>query len=133
MDGNFVGHEAVGQKRPDDRHDLVFGNQAYGKELVAACQTDPLIGEFAGEALTHYATTTREPSERMGRITTLISNGKFYEDLGIEPLNPETDRIMICGSMAMLKEIKALAESLGFIEGSVSLPGQFVVERAFVD
>lgn len=105
----------------------------YGKELVAACHTDPLIGEFAGEALTHYATTTREPSERMGRITTLISNGKFYEDLGIEPLNPETDRIMICGSMAMLKEIKALAESLGFTEGSVSLPGQFVVERAFVD
>lgn len=52
-----------------------------GKELVAACQTT--IGEFAGEALTHYATTTREPSERMGRITTLISKWQFMRIWGL--------------------------------------------------
>jgi ferredoxin--NADP+ reductase len=32
----------------------------------------------------------------------------------------------------MLKDVKELAESFGFKEGSVSHPGDFVVERAFV-
>jgi ferredoxin--NADP+ reductase len=40
---------------------------------------------------------------------------------------------MICGSMAMLQEHKALCEGLGFVEGSNSEPGQFVIEKAFVD
>jgi ferredoxin--NADP+ reductase len=68
----------------------------------------------------------------MGRITRLIENGRFYADLGIAPLSPETDRVMICGSMHMLKDVKTLAEKFGFAEGSVSEPGDFVVERAFV-
>jgi ferredoxin--NADP+ reductase len=39
---------------------------------------------------------------------------------------------MICGSMAMLHDVKALVEKAGFTEGSHSAPGDFVVERAFV-
>lgn len=104
----------------------------YGKELVAALQEDPLIGELTHGRVTLYSTTTREESPHMGRITTLISSGKFYTDLGIDKLDPETDRIMICGSMHMLKDVKELAESLGFEEGSLSQPASFVVERAFV-
>ena len=68
----------------------------------------------------------------MGRITRLIENGRLFTDLGIEALNPETDRVMICGSMSMLRDVKALVEGLGFDEGSHSHPGGFVVERAFV-
>ncbi|MDH6231215.1 ferredoxin--NADP+ reductase [Mesorhizobium soli] len=105
---------------------------AYGKELVAALAEDPLIGELTHGRVTLYSTTTREESPYMGRITALIGSGKFYTDLGIEKLNPETDRIMICGSMHMLKDVKELAESLGFEEGSLSHPNSFVVERAFV-
>lgn len=105
---------------------------AYGRELMEKAASDPLIGDYAAGRLTLYSTTTREKSERMGRITHLIENGKFYADLGIEPLDPATDRIMICGSMNMLKDVKALVEKLGFEEGSVAYPGQFVVERAFV-
>lgn len=105
---------------------------AYGKELVAALAEDPLIGEMTHGRVTLYSTTTREESPHMGRITTLIGSGKFYSDLGIEKLDPETDRIMICGSMQMLKDVKELAESLGFDEGSLSQPSSFVVERAFV-
>ncbi|PSJ62424.1 ferredoxin--NADP reductase [Pseudaminobacter soli (ex Li et al. 2025)] len=104
----------------------------YGKELVAALAEDPLIGELTHGRVTLYSTTTREESTYMGRITALIGSGKFYSDLGIEKLNPETDRIMICGSMHMLKDVKELAESLGFEEGSLSHPNSFVVERAFV-
>ena len=82
--------------------------------------------------MTLYSSTTREITPRMGRITRLIENGRFYTDLGIEPLNPETDRVMICGSMHMLKDVKDLVEGLGFEEGSLSKPADFVVERAFV-
>lgn len=104
----------------------------YGRELVADLENDPLIGELTQGRVTLYNSTTREQSECMGRITALISSGKFYTDLGIDKLDPETDRIMICGSMHMLKDVKELAESLGFVEGSLNEPGSFVVERAFV-
>jgi ferredoxin--NADP+ reductase len=104
----------------------------YGQELVAALENDPLIGELTGGRVTLYNSTTREESARMGRITALIGSGKFYSDLDIEPLNPATDRIMICGSMHMLRDVKELAESLGFKEGSLANPAEFVVERAFV-
>ena len=105
---------------------------AYGQELVAALADDPLIGEFTSGRVTLYNSTTREESERMGRITALIGSGKFHTDLRIDRLDPETDRIMICGSMHMLKDVKELAEGLGFVEGSLSHPATFVVERAFV-
>ena len=104
----------------------------YGQELVAGLENDPLIGELTDGRVTLYNSTTREESERMGRITALIGSGKFYSDLGIDRLDPENDRIMICGSMHMLKDVKELAEGLGFVEGSLSHPASFVVERAFV-
>jgi ferredoxin--NADP+ reductase len=105
---------------------------AYGQELVASLAEDPLIGEFTNGRVTLYNSTTRETSDRMGRITALVGSGKFYADLGIKALDPETDRIMICGSMHMLKDVKEMAENLGFVEGSLSAPASFVVERAFV-
>lgn len=105
---------------------------AYGVELFENLAADPLIGELTQGRVTLYSTTTREITPRMGRITRLIENGRFYEDLGIAPLSPETDRVMICGSMHMLKDVKELVEGLGFKEGSLSHPADFVVERAFV-
>ncbi len=110
-----------------DRDELV-----YGRELVDGVVHDPLIGELANGRVTLYSTTTQQPSERMGRITTMILSGRIYADLGIDKLDPATDRVMICGSMAMLKDVKDLVETFGFTEGSVSHPGDFVVERAFV-
>jgi len=105
---------------------------AYGNRLVEETRADPLIGELTEGRLHYYATTTRQESPFMGRITTLIENGKLFADLGVPPLDRVTDRVMICGSMAMLKDVKELVEKAGFDEGSVSAPGDFVVERAFV-
>jgi ferredoxin--NADP+ reductase len=104
----------------------------YGVDLVESLANDPLIGELVAGRVTLYSSTTREITPRMGRITRLIENGRFYHDLGIEPLNPETDRVMICGSMHMIKDVKELVEGLGFVEGSLNHPNTFVVERAFV-
>ncbi|NMG38141.1 ferredoxin--NADP reductase [Chelativorans sp. ZYF759] len=105
---------------------------AYGDELVEALTNDPLIGELVAGRLTYYATTTRQDHPRMGRITSLIESGKLFSDLGVAPFDPATDRGMICGSMAMLNDVKALMEKAGLEEGSNSRPADFVVERAFV-
>ena len=49
---------------------------AYGQELVANLENDPLIGELTDGRVTLYNSTTREESERMGRITALIVVGQ---------------------------------------------------------
>jgi len=105
----------------------------YGHETVAAAKADPLVGEEATAQLVHYATTTREQSERMGRITDLFSSGKLFDDLGTGPIDPEIDRGMICGSIDFLQDTKALLEAAGLTEGANSRPAEFVVEKAFAD
>src|SRR5690606_24443095 len=105
---------------------------AYGHELVAATRADPLIGELTEGRLHHFVSTTREDSPVMGRITTLIADGTLSRALGTKPFERENDRIMICGSASMLKDVKALAEEAGLTEGSNAAPAEFVVERAFV-
>ncbi|WP_274423065.1 ferredoxin--NADP reductase [Chelativorans sp. YIM 93263] len=104
----------------------------YGEELIAATREDPLIGELTGGRLHHFTSTTREESPRMGRITALIENGELFSALGTAPFDPAQDRVMICGSMSMLKDVKTLVEEVGLKEGSNAEPADFVVERAFV-
>lgn len=108
------------------------GELAYGHDLIARIRAHEFLPEIVGDKLLHIATTTREESPAMGRITDWIRDGRLAAATGA-PLDPATDRIMICGSMAMLQEHKAICEELGFSEGSNSEPGQFVIEKAFVD
>ncbi|MCO5146397.1 MAG: ferredoxin--NADP reductase [Aquamicrobium sp.] len=105
----------------------------YGEELARNLVEDPLIGELVQGRFFHYATATREPYARTGRITALIESGKLFEDLGMPPFDPAIDRVMICGSMDMIRDVKALVEKAGLKEGSNAAPAEFVVERAFVD
>ncbi|MNO06085.1 Ferredoxin--NADP reductase [compost metagenome] len=48
------------------------------------------------------------------------------------PFSIENDRLMLCGSPDMLKEIRVMLEERGFEEGNMSEPGHFVLEKAFV-
>ena len=105
---------------------------AYGVQLVEDAREDPLIGEMAAGKLRHYPTTTREDSAKMGRITTLMEEGTLFADLDVPPLNPETDRVMICGSMGLNNDVKAIIEAAGLEEGANSKPGTYVLEKAFV-
>jgi ferredoxin/flavodoxin---NADP+ reductase len=104
----------------------------YSADTVAATLNDELVGELAQGRLLYFPSTTREATHHMGRITTLIENGEFFRTLNISPLSAETDRVMICGSMHFMKDIRAIIEPMGFAEGSNNEPGTFVVERAFV-
>lgn len=106
---------------------------AYGAEIVAALPDDPLIGELVGDSLKYYPTTTREDSMNVGRITDHIRNGRVFEKLDMPRWTPDEDRVMICGNLALNKEIMALCEQHGLEEGANSKPEHFVVEKAFID
>lgn len=101
---------------------------AYHDMLAGKLAEDPLIADQAQAQFHYVPTVTREPFHTQGRITTLISEGR----LCTPQLNPETDRIMLCGSMEMIRELAALLEEMGFEEGSNAKPGAYVLERAFV-
>ena len=104
----------------------------YGRQLVEGLRDDPLIGEFVGDKLKYYPTTTREEFHHMGRITDNLTSGKVFEDLGIHPMDPEHDRAMVCGSLAFNHDVKAVLEGFGLREGANSEPQEYVVEKAFV-
>lgn len=104
----------------------------YGRQLVESLQDDPLIGELAAGKLLYYPTTTRETSPRMGRITDNLTSGKVFADLDLPPMDPESDRAMVCGSLAFNHDVKAVLEKFGLHEGANSEPLEYVVEKAFV-
>ena len=95
---------------------------------------DELIGELAQGNFTYYPTVTREAFERQGRLPALIESGQIFKDLGIDQtkFDPEIDRVMLCGSMEMIKDMAHVCEAHGLVEGSNAEPGDFVLERAFV-
>jgi len=77
---------------------------------------------------------TREPFHHRGRITDLIVDGLMNEAIGLPPLNPQTDRVMLCGSPAMLEDLSALLDGRGFhASPRTREPGDYVIERAFVE
>lgn len=104
----------------------------YGRQLVDSLKDDPLIGEFVGDKLKYYPTTTREQSPLMGRITDNLKSGKVFADLGLPPMDPATDRAMVCGSLAFNLDVKEALENFGLREGANSEPAEYVVEKAFV-
>jgi len=106
---------------------------AYRDFWTREIHEDPLIGDEARAQLVYYPTVTREPFETPGRITDRIRSGELFTDLGLPAgFSPERDRVMLCGSMAMIKEAGELLESYGLKEGSNAEPGDYVLERAFV-
>ncbi len=106
---------------------------AYRDWLTNDLPQHELIGELVQAQLTYYPLVSREDFIHHGRITDLMRSGQFFQDIGAEPLDAAHDRVMLCGSPAMLTELKAMVEGLGFSEGTNATPGQFVIEKAFVE
>ena len=106
---------------------------AYKDSIADELPNDELLGEIVSDKLVYHPTVTREPFRNNGRITALMESGKLFGDLGLAPLEAEHDRVMICGGPHMLADIRAYLLAHGFTEGNHGEPGQFVVEKAFVD
>lgn len=114
-----------GVRQPDELayHDLV----------VEHLPQHEFLGELISKQLLYYPTVTRESYRNMGRITDLMESGKLFADLKLPALDPANDRVMICGSPAMLKDLKHMLEGRGFVEGNTTKQGDFVIERAFAE
>jgi ferredoxin/flavodoxin---NADP+ reductase len=112
------------------------------REVAELCYQDYLsqelpkheaLGELITNQMLYYPTVTREEFVHHGRITTVIENGQLTKDLGLPVLDPKHDRIMICGSPGLNKDMRSILDAKGFREGSTTTPSDYVVERAFVD
>ncbi|CAH1654394.1 Ferredoxin--NADP reductase [Hyphomicrobiales bacterium] len=104
---------------------------AFQDRILSELPGDEFLGEDVTAKLLYYPTVTREPFRNQGRITALLEAGKLEADLGLAPLDPEQDRVMICGSPEMLADLKRFLDGRGFIEGNHGEPGQYVIEKAF--
>ncbi|MFG1298761.1 ferredoxin--NADP reductase [Xanthobacter sp. V3C-3] len=106
---------------------------AYDDFLTKELPNHEFLGDEVRQKLVYYPTVTREPFRNQGRITDLITSGKLFSDIGVPVMSLEEDRLMLCGSPQMLKDVVDLLESRGFTEGSQSAPGHYVIEKAFVE
>lgn len=92
------------------------------------------FGDLARDKLIYYPTVTREQFRNNGRLTDLIKSGKLYADIGESPLDPSTDRAMICGGPDMLADTAAMLDAHGFqVSPHIGVAGDYVIERAFVE
>src|SRR5882762_829255 len=106
---------------------------AYGEMITEKLPNDEMIGDLVRNQLIYYPTVTRDPFRNRGRITDLITTGKLFADIGLASLDPAHDRVMICGSPALVTDTRALLNGKGFVEGNHGEPAQFVVEKAFAE
>lgn len=107
---------------------------AYSDYISERLPEHEFLGEAVRNQLIYYPTVTREPFRYMGRLTSLIEDGKIFADTGLPPLDPGEDRAMICGSPSMLKDTCELLDGYGFqISPHQGVPGDYVIERAFVE
>lgn len=107
---------------------------AYAEWLTRTLPKHEYLGEYVRDKLIYYPSVTREAFRHAGRITHLIESNAIADDIGLPPLNPATDRVMICGSPAMLADMRNLLDGRGFeISPRTGVAGQYVIERAFVE
>jgi len=106
---------------------------AYGELITEKLPQDEMIGDMIRNQLIYYPTVTRDPFRNRGRITDLITSGKLFEDISLPQLDAAKDRVMMCGSPALLLDTKKLLEDRGFVEGNHGEPADFVVEKAFAE
>lgn len=96
-------------------------------------KADEYLGGLLSGKLHYYPSITREAHPNWGRVTTLIESERLSQHLMLPSLDPASDRVMVCGSPAMLADTCALLNARGFnISPSIGEPGDYVIERAFV-
>ena len=107
---------------------------AYRDFITRELPASEYIGDQARNQLLYYPVVTREQFVHQGRIPDLIASGRLCADLALPMLDAAADRAMLCGSPAMLRDTCAMLDRLGFARSpQQGVPGDYVIERAFVD
>lgn len=100
---------------------------------IAQLRSHEILGADVCAKLRYYGAVTREPHAHRGRLTALIESGRLARDLALPALDPACDRLMVCGSPAMLADTRALLDARGFtVSPHIGAAGDYVFERAFV-
>ncbi len=99
---------------------------AYYADLSTAFKDHPQDGELHDmvAAVLDYKTIITGRGDK--RITTQLEIGEL-------PINVIRDKVMLCGNMEFNQQVARWCEHHGMKEGSLREPGQYVIERAFVD
>ncbi|MGF1724536.1 ferredoxin--NADP reductase [Photobacterium nomapromontoriensis] len=73
---------------------------------------------------------SREPAPPAlsGRIPQAIADGMLERHVGVN-LDPKTSQIMLCGNPEMVKDTRAVLESMGFHKNLRRQPGQITMEH----
>ena len=92
-------------------------------------ELDPYKDFFYRNRVNFLATVTQDKGYKgfQGRIQEQIEQKRVLPNM-----NPDEDKVMLCGSMAFNEDLKTILESNGFKEGNTNTPGDYVVEKAFV-
>ena len=107
---------------------------AYRDYVTQELPKHEYLGEMVSRQLLYYPAVTREEFQHRGRLTDLLESGRMMQDLGLEPLDPEHDRAMICGSPQMLADFRRILDARGFTSSPrIGTAGEYVFERAFVE
>jgi len=107
---------------------------AYREFFTETLPNHEFLGDLVKPALRYVPTVTREAFVRQGRVTELLDDSHANDVLGGRPLNPLEDRAMICGSPAMLADLRGILDQRGFSASpQTGVPGDYVFERAFVE
>ena len=100
---------------------------AYFEYFNKTLPNDETLGELIAPKLSYLPTVTREEFTTQGRITTLMEDGTLN-------LDPASDRVMLCGSQNMLRDVSAALDARGFVGSpGQGQAGDYVLERAFVE
>ena len=102
-------------------------------DYLSNLNEDETYKEITQGKFKYYPTVTREDYKNQGRVTDAMYTGNVQKVLGLEEFDKDKDRVMICGSMEMNMELKEYFEGLGLVEGTMKDPGEYVLEKAFVD
>ena len=124
----------VRPRHPDPHGSQQENELVCGEKALEDLKQNEYIGELAAEKLIYYPTVTREPFQNEGRVRRPDTQGagKVFTDLGLEPLNPADDRVIICGNPHMTAELTKYMEDQGFEMGAnKTSPAPFVIEKAF--
>src|SRR3546814_4383456 len=97
-------------------HGVRFKNElAYSDFIQDELPNNEYFGDIVRDKLIYYPCVTREPFRNEGRITHVVETGKLFTDIGLPPLDPATDRAMLCGSPQMLSDVSAMLNTRGFV------------------
>jgi len=87
---------------------------AYQDLITKDLPDHEFLGELVSDKLIYYPTVTREPFRNTGRITDLISSNRLFDDIGLRPMSVRDDRVMLCGSPSMLRDVVTLLRARDF-------------------